>query len=241
MPMSSNPKRRIGLPSPPSTWASRPTRRATSPARASAAMCCRHRRPSSEIADIKPHGVFLSNGPATRPPPTTSSPYAGGARRRNPVVRHLLRQSDPGPGAGLSTYKMVFGHRGINIPVIDHATGRVAVTAQNHGFALEGEAGSPSTRRSGPRSSATPAPTTAWSRASNSKMGARSRCSTTPRPPPAPTTPNYLFDSFVELMAGALTASVPIAQRHAVEPYIRRARAKKGGGSAASPTSTMSW
>src|SRR6266850_2375232 len=36
---------------------------------------------------------------------------------------------------------MVFGHRGINVPVIDHATGRVAVTAQNHGFALEGEAG----------------------------------------------------------------------------------------------------
>src|SRR4029079_2985599 len=33
------------------------------------------------------------------------------------------------------------GHRGINVPVIDHATGRVAVTAQNHGFALEGEAG----------------------------------------------------------------------------------------------------
>jgi carbamoyl-phosphate synthase small subunit len=36
---------------------------------------------------------------------------------------------------------MVFGHRGINVPVIDHATGRVAVTAQNHGFALEGERG----------------------------------------------------------------------------------------------------
>ena len=36
---------------------------------------------------------------------------------------------------------MKFGHRGINVPVIDHATGRVAITAQNHGFALEGEAG----------------------------------------------------------------------------------------------------
>ena len=46
-----------------------------------------------------------------------------------------------GRALGRSTYKMVFGHRGINVPVIDHATGRVAVTAQNHGFALEGEAG----------------------------------------------------------------------------------------------------
>ena len=35
----------------------------------------------------------------------------------------------------------MFGHRGINVPVIDHSTGRVAVTAQNHGFALEGERG----------------------------------------------------------------------------------------------------
>jgi carbamoyl-phosphate synthase small subunit len=36
---------------------------------------------------------------------------------------------------------MRYGHRGINVPVIDAATGRVAITAQNHGFALEGEAG----------------------------------------------------------------------------------------------------
>src|SRR3712207_7303094 len=39
------------------------------------------------------------------------------------------------------TYKLRYGHRGINIPVIEHATGRVSITAQNHGFAVEGEAG----------------------------------------------------------------------------------------------------
>jgi carbamoyl-phosphate synthase small subunit len=39
----------------------------------------------------------------------------------------------------LDTYKMRYGHRGINIPVIDVATGRVAITAQNHGFALTAE------------------------------------------------------------------------------------------------------
>ena len=46
-----------------------------------------------------------------------------------------------GRAFGRGTYKMKFGHRGINIPVIDVATGKVSITAQNHGFALEGEAG----------------------------------------------------------------------------------------------------
>ena len=94
------------------------------------------------IADLKPDGVFLSNGPGD---PAT-------ADRVVAVTREVLGAGIPlfgicfgnqilGRALGRSTYKMVFGHRGINVPVIDHATGRVAVTAQNHGFALEGEAG----------------------------------------------------------------------------------------------------
>jgi carbamoyl-phosphate synthase small subunit len=46
-----------------------------------------------------------------------------------------------GRALGLGTYKMRYGHRGMNIPVIDVATRRVAITAQNHGFALEGTPG----------------------------------------------------------------------------------------------------
>jgi carbamoyl-phosphate synthase small subunit len=46
-----------------------------------------------------------------------------------------------GRALGLGTYKMRYGHRGINIPVIDVNTGRVAITSQNHGFAIEGEPG----------------------------------------------------------------------------------------------------
>ena len=95
-----------------------------------------------EISDIKPDGVFLSNGPGD---PAT-------ADRVVAVTREVLEAGIPlfgicfgnqilGRALGRRTYKMVFGHRGINVPVIDHATGRVAVTAQNHGFALEGEAG----------------------------------------------------------------------------------------------------
>ena len=95
-----------------------------------------------QIAELKPDGVFLSNGPGD---PATADHIVE-------VTRQVLGAGIPlfgicfgnqilGRALGLSTYKMTFGHRGINIPVMDHATGRVAVTAQNHGFALEGEAG----------------------------------------------------------------------------------------------------
>jgi carbamoyl-phosphate synthase small subunit len=105
-----------------------------------------HVMPSSatfaQIADLKPDGVFLSNGPGD---PATADHVVG-------VTQEVIAAGIPlfgicfgnqilGRALGRSTYKMVFGHRGINIPVMDHTTGRVAVTAQNHGFALEGEAG----------------------------------------------------------------------------------------------------
>ena len=105
-----------------------------------------HVLPSSatfdQIADLKPDGVFLSNGPGD---PATADHVVG-------VTQEVLAAGIPlfgicfgnqilGRALGRSTYKMVFGHRGINIPVMDHSTGRVAITAQNHGFALEGEAG----------------------------------------------------------------------------------------------------
>lgn len=105
-----------------------------------------HVLPSSvtfaQIADLKPDGVFLSNGPGD---PAT-------ADRLVEVTREVLGAGIPlfgicfgnqilGRALGRSTYKMTFGHRGLNIPVIEHRTGRVAITSQNHGFALEGEAG----------------------------------------------------------------------------------------------------
>ncbi|MGK2868701.1 MAG: glutamine-hydrolyzing carbamoyl-phosphate synthase small subunit [Mycobacterium sp.] len=95
-----------------------------------------------EIAELKPDGVFLSNGPGD---PATADHIVE-------VTRQVLGAGIPlfgicfgnqilGRALGRSTYKMAFGHRGINVPVMDHVTGRVAITAQNHGFALEGEAG----------------------------------------------------------------------------------------------------
>ncbi|TQK31886.1 glutamine-hydrolyzing carbamoyl-phosphate synthase small subunit [Arthrobacter sp. SLBN-53] len=96
----------------------------------------------AQIAELNPDGVFLSNGPGD---PATADHIVE-------VTREVLGAGIPlfgicfgnqilGRALGRSTYKMTFGHRGINIPVIDHATRSVAITAQNHGFALEGEAG----------------------------------------------------------------------------------------------------
>ncbi|WP_068273142.1 glutamine-hydrolyzing carbamoyl-phosphate synthase small subunit [Aldersonia kunmingensis] len=95
-----------------------------------------------QVQELKPDGVFLSNGPGD---PAT----AGGAVA---LTQEVLNAGLPlfgicfgnqilGRALGRNTYKLKFGHRGINVPVIEHATGRIAITAQNHGFALEGEAG----------------------------------------------------------------------------------------------------
>ncbi|MEV5647499.1 glutamine-hydrolyzing carbamoyl-phosphate synthase small subunit [Nocardia sp. NPDC052254] len=95
-----------------------------------------------QIKELKPDGVFLSNGPGD---PATQDDAVE-------LTKAVLGEGLPlfgicfgnqilGRALGLKTYKMKFGHRGINIPVVDHATGAISITAQNHGFALEGAAG----------------------------------------------------------------------------------------------------
>ncbi|QFZ22082.1 glutamine-hydrolyzing carbamoyl-phosphate synthase small subunit [Saccharothrix syringae] len=95
-----------------------------------------------EVAAVNPDGVFLSNGPGD---PATQAHAVeltrGVLDRRIPLFGICFGNQILGRALGRDTYKLRYGHRGINIPVIDVATGRVAITAQNHGFALEGEPG----------------------------------------------------------------------------------------------------
>ena len=156
-----------------------------------------------QIADLKPDGVFLSNGPGD---PAT-------ADRVVSVTREVLGAGIPlfgicfgnqvlGRALGRSTYKMVFGHRGINVPVIDHATGRVAITAQNHGFALEGEAGEVFDTDFGP---ATVSHTCANDGVVEGVRLVSGRAFSVQYHPEAAAGPhdaNYLFDQFIDLMAG---------------------------------------
>jgi carbamoyl-phosphate synthase small subunit len=93
---------------------------------------------ASEIISMKPDGIFLSNGPG--------DPAAMDAVVK--TVQEILTEKVPvfgicfghqilGRALGFETYKLQFGHRGINQPVMDKLTGKVEITAHNHGFALK--------------------------------------------------------------------------------------------------------
>ena len=164
-----------------------------------------HILPSSatfdQIAEIKPDGVFLSNGPGD---PATADHVVG-------VTREVLGAGIPlfgicfgnqilGRALGRSTYKMVFGHRGINVPVIDHATGRVAVTAQNHGFALEGEAGEVFDTDFGPAIVSHTCANDGVVEGIKLVDGKAFSVQYHPEAAAGPHDANYLFDQFVDLM-----------------------------------------
>ena len=91
-----------------------------------------------DVAAINPDGVFFSNGPGD--PAASVGPVqllAGVLARRLPFFGICFGNQLLGRALGFGTYKLGYGHRGINLPVIDRATGKVEVTAHNHGFAVD--------------------------------------------------------------------------------------------------------
>lgn len=91
-----------------------------------------------EVRAVGPDGVFFSNGPGD---PATAELQAE-------LLRGVMREGIPyfgicfgnqilGKALGFGTYKLKYGHRGINQPVMDRTTGKVEVTAHNHGFAVD--------------------------------------------------------------------------------------------------------
>jgi carbamoyl-phosphate synthase small subunit len=93
--------------------------------------------PAAAVLERRPDGVFLSNGPGD-PEPVES--LIGTVREligRVPIFGICLGHQILGLAAGGRTYKLKFGHHGANHPVKRLATGRVEITAQNHGFAVD--------------------------------------------------------------------------------------------------------
>jgi len=93
---------------------------------------------ADDIRALAPDGVFFSNGPGD---PATADHEVG-------VLREVLADGTPffgicfgnqllGRALGFGTYKLKYGHRGVNQPVMDRTTGKVEVTAHNHGFAVD--------------------------------------------------------------------------------------------------------
>ncbi|MPY36180.1 glutamine-hydrolyzing carbamoyl-phosphate synthase small subunit [Streptomyces adustus] len=91
-----------------------------------------------DIYAIAPDGVFFSNGPGD--PATADGPVAlmtAVLKRRTPLFGICFGNQILGRALGFGTYKLKYGHRGINQPVQDRTTGKVEVTAHNHGFAVD--------------------------------------------------------------------------------------------------------
>lgn len=96
----------------------------------------------TEIAAFEPDGLFLSNGPGDPATAEHAVELAAWAlTERLPFFGICFGNQILGRALGFSTYKLRFGHRGINQPVMDLQTGKVEITAQNHGFAVAGTAG----------------------------------------------------------------------------------------------------
>jgi carbamoyl-phosphate synthase small subunit len=95
-----------------------------------------------QVLALSPDGVFLSNGPGD---PATADHAVSLTRAvlaaRVPLFGICFGNQILGRALGRGTYKMRYGHRGLNVPVVEHATGRVAITSQNHGFAVSGQPG----------------------------------------------------------------------------------------------------
>jgi len=157
-----------------------------------------------EIAELEVDGLFLSNGPGD---PATAEHAVGLVQAaldaELPVFGICFGNQILGRALGLGTYKLQFGHRGINQPVMDLATGKVEITAQNHGFAVDAAPGE--------------VIETPYGRIEVSHVGLNDgvveglRCLDVPAfsvqyHPEAAAGPHdsaYLFDRFSDLMAGA--------------------------------------
>ncbi|MET1035050.1 MAG: glutamine-hydrolyzing carbamoyl-phosphate synthase small subunit [Arthrobacter sp.] len=160
-----------------------------------------------DVLAVGPDGVFMSNGPGD---PATADTQVH-------LLREVLDRGVPffgicfgnqilGRALGFGTYKLRYGHRGINQPVMDRATGKVEITSQNHGFAVDA-----------PRGDAETAPEARFGRVEVSHVSLNDdvveglRCLDIPAfsvqyHPEAASGPHdsaYLFDRFIDVMARA--------------------------------------
>ena len=94
---------------------------------------------ADDILERKPDGVFVSNGPGDPDPVTYAIETLAGLVGKVPLFGICLGHQLLALSLGGRTYKLKFGHRGCNHPVRNEATGKVEITSQNHGFAVEAE------------------------------------------------------------------------------------------------------
>lgn len=94
---------------------------------------------AEEVLALKPDGVFLSNGPGDPEPITYAQETIRGLLGKKPIFGICLGHQLLSLACGAKTFKMKFGHRGANQPVMDHETGKVEISTQNHGFSVDAD------------------------------------------------------------------------------------------------------
>jgi len=93
--------------------------------------------PAEDVLEMKPDGIFLSNGPGDPDAVTYAIDNVAKLVGKKPVFGICLGHQILGLALGGKTYKLKFGHHGGNQPVMDLTTKKVEITAQNHGFAVD--------------------------------------------------------------------------------------------------------
>jgi carbamoyl-phosphate synthase small subunit len=94
---------------------------------------------ADDVLALQPDGVFLSNGPGDPEPLHYAQETIRGVLGRKPVFGICLGHQLLALACGAKTYKLKFGHRGANQPVLNRESRRVEITTQNHGFSVDGD------------------------------------------------------------------------------------------------------